>query len=263
MSLHLPAQAHPYLPTLWCLFDGNSLYLQQNQLPDAPPGPHTTPQFIGHNDAANLYSAELIGPAPADWQKVTLRQALYTLPAEYSALLARAAQLRRFCQTHRYCGACGGPSQAHLHDQGRHCPACGEVYYPRLSPAMMVLITRGREILLARSPHFAPGMYSALAGFVEPGETLEACVHREAFEEVGVRLHNLRYATSQSWPFPHSLMLAFVAEYHSGDITPQAGEIEDAAWFDIDALPAIPPERSIAYFLITEHIRHLRSPAAC
>lgn len=263
MSLHLPTQAHPDLPTRWCLFDGNSLYLQDSQLPATPPGPHSPPRYIGHNDAANLYSAELIGPAPAGWQQVTLRQALYALPADTSALLARAAQLRRFHQTHRYCGACAGPLQAHLHDQGRHCPACGEVYYPRLSPAMMVLITRGREVLLARSPHFAPGMYSALAGFVEPGETLEACVHREAFEEVGVRLHTPRYAMSQSWPFPHSLMLAFVAEYHSGDITPQPGEIEDAAWFDIDALPVIPPERSIAYFLITEHIQQLRSqPAA-
>ena len=256
--LHLPPHPHPTLPDLWCLFNGEQLYLQNDALPGAPGQAHTAVRYIGHNDAANLYSAELIGPPPANWQAVSLRQAIYTLPADMSALLARAAQLHRFARSHRFCGVCASPLQPNRHDLGRQCPSCGELYYPRLSPAMMVLITRGRELLLARSPHFAPGMYSALAGFVEAGESLEACVHREAFEEVGVRIHNLRYAMSQSWPFPHSLMLAFVADYLDGDITPQAGEIEHAAWFDIDQLPGLPAARSIAHHLIHQHIRQLR-----
>lgn len=257
-TLHLPSHAHPDLPNLWCLFEGELLYLPHGQLPDAPPGAHTAAHYIGHNDAANLYSADLVGPPPAHWQAVSLRQAIYTLPAEFSALLARAAQLRRFRRSHRYCGACATPLQQNRHDHGLQCPSCGELYYPKLSPAMMVLITRGRELLLARSPHFAAGMYSALAGFVEAGESLEACVHREAFEEVGVRIGNLRYAMSQSWPFPHSLMLAFIADYQDGDIVPQAGEIEHAAWFDIDALPDLPAPRSIAHQLIAHHVAHLR-----
>ncbi|XLM19642.1 NAD(+) diphosphatase, partial [Chromobacterium piscinae] len=150
---------------------------------------------------------------------------------------ARAAQLRQFLRNHRFCGHCATPLAVSADQLGRHCPSCGQVYYPRISPAMMVLVHRGRELLLARSPHFTPGVYSALAGFVEPGETLEECVHRETWEEVGIKVKNLRYAFSQSWPFPHSLMLAFTAEYDSGDIRPQEGEIEDAGWFDIDALP--------------------------
>jgi NAD+ diphosphatase len=105
-------------------------------------------------------------------------------------------------------------------------------------------------LLLARSPHFLPGVYSALAGFVEPGETVEQCVHRETQEEVGVRVKNLRYVCSQSWPFPHSLMLAFTAEYDGGDIRPQPGEIEDAGWYHIDTLPTIPAQLSVAYQLI-------------
>lgn len=257
--LQLPSQADPSLPNLWCLFDGQQLYLQDGQLPAHPPEAHTGTRFIGHNHAANLFSAELLGAPPAGWQAHTLRQALYVLPPDMTSLLARAAQLRRFEQSHRFCGACATPLQQNHHDLGKRCPSCGEHYYPRLSPAMMVLITRGRQLLLARSPQFAPGMYSALAGFVEAGESLEACVHREAFEEVGVRIHNLRYVMSQSWPFPHSLMLAFVADYLEGDITPQPGEIEHAAWFDIDALPGLPAARSIAHHLIHGHVANLKA----
>ena len=254
MSLNLPSQPSPLLPIQWCVFDGNGLYLQHDKLPATPPANHTGSRYIGHNATANLFATELLGAPPADWQLLSLRQALLTLPADYTAMLARAAQLRRFDHSHRYCGACAAPLLANSNDHGKHCPSCGELYYPRLSPAMMVLIYRDNEVLLARSPHFAPGMYSALAGFVEAGESVEECVHREAFEEVGVRVRKLRYMRSQSWPFPHSLMLAFTAEYDSGDITPQPGEIEDAAWFPVDQLPLTPPPRSIAHFLLQDYL---------
>ena len=114
----------------------------------------------------------------------------------------------------------------------------------------MALVRRGSQILLARSPHFPPGMYSALAGFVEPGESLEQCLAREVAEEVGVRISNSRYFASQSWPFPHSLMIAFVCEYESGELKPQAGEIEEANWFDLLHLPKLPSRISIARRLI-------------
>jgi NAD+ diphosphatase len=126
----------------------------------------------------------------------------------------------------------------------------------------MVLVRRGQELLLARSPHFPEGMFSALAGFVEAGETLEQTVEREVFEEVGVRVARLRYFGSQSWPFPNSLMIAFVADYAGGDITPQPGEIEAADWFAIDALPRLPNAVSIARRLIDATVAELRGPAS-
>jgi NAD+ diphosphatase len=123
---------------------------------------------------------------------------------------------------------------------------------------MMVLIWRPGEVLLARSPRFAKGTYSALAGFVEPGETIEECVIREAYEEVGVRITDLRYYGSQSWPFPHSLMIAFTARWESGDIVPQPEEIEDAQWFSVDELPGIPARFSISGHLIRDAVAALR-----
>ncbi|AOY02328.1 hypothetical protein BJP62_12050 [Jeongeupia sp. USM3] len=171
---------------------------------------------------------------------------------------ARARQLLSWLRDHRHCGRCGTATKVAEHEAAAICPACAHRMYPRVSPAMMVLIRRGRELLLARSPHFKPGVYSALAGFVEPGETLEACVHRETMEEVGVTINGLRWFASQSWPFPHSLMLAFHADYVGGDIVPQEGEIEDARWFDIDALPELPAQASIARRLIDDAIAEVR-----
>ena len=134
------------------------------------------------------------------------------------------------------------------------CDACESQHYPRLSPSMIVLVTRGDEILLARSPRFVAGVYSTLAGFVEPGESVEHCVAREVREEVGLEVRNLQYLGSQGWPFPHSLMLGFHAEYAGGEIVMQADEIEDARWFRVDDLPPLPAPRSIARYLIDLYV---------
>ena len=131
--------------------------------------------------------------------------------------------------------------------------------YPRMSPAMMVSITRGRELLLGRGINFPPGRYSALAGFLEAGETIEQCVHREVMEEVGLRIHNLSYFGSQSWPFPNSLMIAFHAEYRDGEIDYDPSELADAQWFDIDDLPQMPPRLSVARALLDETIHRIRN----
>ncbi|TCP12132.1 NAD+ diphosphatase [Crenobacter luteus] len=251
MPFVIPAAADPALPDRFCLFDDGAVLLIDGALPGAEAAgwPVAGRRFLGVHAGANLYLGELVGAAPAGvW--LPLRAALTQLPADDVPALARAAQIRRFQKTHRLCGACGTPLAQHAHDQGRGCPSCGEVYYPRVSPAMMLTVTRGDEILLARSPHFQPGVYSAIAGFVEPGETLEDCVRRECFEEVGVYIGAPVYLGSQSWPFPHSLMLAFTAEYAGGELTPQEGEIEDARWFARDALPATPNKPSIAHWLI-------------
>lgn len=135
------------------------------------------------------------------------------------------------------------------------CPSCGLLAYPRISPAVMVLVRSGRRLLLARSPHFKPGVFSALAGFVEPGETLEQCAAREVREEVGIEIAQLRYFGSQPWPFPNSLMVAFLAEHAGGEITPDPAEIEAADWFTADALPLLPDPVSISRRLIEAALR--------
>jgi NAD+ diphosphatase len=151
---------------------------------------------------------------------------------------------------HQFCGQCGSPTERKTTEHAMQCPQCGLVVYPRISPAVMVLVRDGDKLLLARSPRFKPGVFSALAGFVEPGETLEQCAAREVREEVGVEIKNLRYFASQPWPFPNSLMVAFYADYAGGQITPDPTEIEAADWFSIDALPELPDPVSISRRLI-------------
>ena len=216
----------------------------------------TTRHYLGQLDGLDCWTHTL-PQAPAGWHPTPLRAAMMQMPAPLMGLAGRAAQVLEWDRAHRFCGVCATPTVLHGQDRARHCPACRHVVYPRLSPAMMVLVTRGRELLLARSPHYAPGMFSALAGFVEAGESLEDCVHREVAEEVGVTVQNLRYYGSQSWPFPHSLMLAFTAEWTGGEIVPEAQEIEAAAWFDVAALPGIPARFSVAGHLIRDTVAAL------
>ena len=163
----------------------------------------------------------------------------------------RAVQTAEWGRTHRFCGRCGTPTAPSPGERGLKCPSCGLVAYPRVAPAMITLITRGergpdQEALLARGANFPVPMYSCLAGFVEPGEDLEGAVVREVKEEVGVDVDDVRYVGSQPWPFPHSLMVGFRANYVGGDIVCEEGEILDANWYRKDDLPMIPPEISIA-----------------
>jgi NAD+ diphosphatase len=219
--------------------------------PDAP-----TRHYLGRLGGLDAWAFEL-DAIPEGWRSVPLRTAMMQWPALHGGLAGRAAQVIDWDRTHRFCGVCGTPTERQAHERSRRCPACGHSAYPRLAPAMMVLIWRPGQVLLARSPRFAKGTYSALAGFVEPGETIEECVMRESFEEVGVRVKDLRYYGSQSWPFPNSLMIAFTARWDSGEIVPQADEIEDAQWFSLDDLPGIPPRFSISGHLIRDSIAAL------
>ena len=184
---------------------------------------------------------------------------------EAFALVGRASQLLDWQKNHRFCGRCGMPTERKPTEFAMACPACGLLVYPRISPAVMVLIGRGqgraRELLLARSPHFREGMFSALAGFVEAGETLEQAAVREVREEVGVAITNLRYFHSQPWPFPDSLMLAFFADHAGGEIVRDPAEIEAAGWFSLDSLPPLPNPESIARRLIDAAIAEIRSSA--
>lgn len=169
-------------------------------------------------------------------------------------LASRAVQLAEWSRTHRYCGVCATPMQ---HKQGERCyvcPQCGMMAYPRISPAMMVLIRKGESVLLAMHTQSPYKRYTALAGFLEAGESIEDAIHREVHEEVGLRVHNLRYFGSQSWPFPHSLMLAFTADYLDGEIRIDPSEIADARWFGPDdEWPEMPIGVSIAAQLVNAH----------
>ena len=170
----------------------------------------------------------------------------------------RAVQLVEWERTHRFCGRCATPTEEAMGERARRCPACGLLAFPRLAPAIITLIERGDgRALLARGRTFPIPMYSCLAGFVEPGETLEEAVHREVREEVGVEIDNVRYWASQPWPFPHSLMLGFNADWTGGDIVIDPTEIVDAQWYSADDLPAIPPGISIARRLIDDWVERV------
>ena len=221
-------------------------------------------QYLGVLGEQHCLACELPkeSTAPTGWEFRGLRALYGALDEAHFALAGRALQVVDWDRTHLYCGRCGTPTRLRAEERSRECPKCGLVSYPRLAPALMALIRRApNEILLGRSARFAPGMYSALAGFAEPGETLEQCLHREVFEEVGIRVKNLRYFASQPWPFPHSLMIAFIADYESGEINPDPTEIEAAQWFRIDALPKLPMPISIARRLIDAAIAEMAAGA--
>ncbi|MBC9250311.1 NADH pyrophosphatase [Pseudomonas alcaligenes] len=236
------------------LADGNGVlfpreWLKRQDLPIA------AEHGLGRFNDEPVWLLQLNHPAELPgcfWQG--LRQ--FMLQADYPTfrMLSFAEQVATWSEQHRFCGRCGSATQQVAGERCMRCPQCELDSYARISPSMIVLVTRGDEILLARSPRFVPGVYSTLAGFVEPGESAEECVAREVREEVGIEVQNLQYLGSQGWPFPHSLMLGFHAEYAAGEIVPQADEIEDARWFPIEQLPPLPMQRSIARYLIDSYL---------
>ena len=172
------------------------------------------------------------------------------LPDDHFAIAGRAIQIVEWDRTHRYCGRCAEPTHDEPRERAKRCTSCGLLAFPRISPAVIVRISRGDEILLAHGTRFPEAFYSVLAGFVEPGESLEETVAREVREEVGIKVQNVRYFASQPWPFPNSLMVGFTAEYAGGELAPDPEEIVDVRWFPADELPHIPPRLSIARWLI-------------
>ena len=208
--------------------------------------------YLGQLDGRSCYAVDLLEGtvAPEGMAFEGLRKVYERLDEDLFWLAGRALQIVDWDRTHRFCGQCGIPLRPRKTERAKECPQCGLLQFPRLSPAVIVLVERGHQLLMARSRHFAPGIYSVLAGFVEPGETLEEAVEREILEEVGIRVKEIRYFGSQPWPFPHSLMIAFTATYAGGEISVNEEEIEDAGWFTADHLPGQPGKISIARRLI-------------
>ncbi|MDX1495172.1 MAG: NAD(+) diphosphatase [Longimicrobiales bacterium] len=194
-------------------------------------------------------------PVPDGYRLDGLRVAFHSLEEADFRAAGAARQKVQWRLSTRYCSGCASPLEATPGQEALRCPSCGRLHFPPVSPAVIVLVEREGMALLGRSPRFDEGVYSTLAGFVEPGESLEECVHREIAEEVGVRVTNLRYFGSQPHPFPHSLMVGFVADWLEGDIRIDEEEIEDARWFPPDDLPVLPHPMSIARALIEDFVR--------
>lgn len=220
-----------------------------------------TPVYIGTLGDLFYYATEVpvsVTP-PFGWQPSPIRELSGKVPDSDMAIASYAVRILDYDRSTAFCGRCGAKTLPLTTERGRICTTCNHIIYPRISPAIIVLIKKGKEILLARSPRSPPGVFSVIAGFNEPGENLEQTVHREVGEEVGIAVRNLRYFGSEPWPFPDSLMIGFVADYAGGDIRVDNQEIEAAHWFTRDTLPPyLPPfplKTSISRALIEAWIR--------
>ncbi|MFH2132032.1 MAG: NAD(+) diphosphatase [bacterium] len=202
-------------------------------------------QYLGLLDGRHCYSAEL--PLNAPWPEsasfADLRRLHGIMDADFLKAAVNGVQVVNWDQTFQFCGRCGTPTENKTDERAKICPACGLVNFPRLSPAIMAAVIKDNQILLANGRGFPDHFFSVLAGFAEPGETLEECLAREVKEEVGLEVKNIHYFGSQPWPFPHSLMIAFSAEYLSGEICVDGEEIMKADWFAADSLPFRPDSR--------------------
>ena len=187
---------------------------------------------------------------------VVLRDLLAVAGEEVFSLACRAVQLLDWQNTHRFCGTCGEPNQATDKEHAMTCHGCNINNYPRISPCVIVLVTRADQCLLARNASWGANRFSALAGFLEAGESAEQALHREVFEEVGVEIDNIRYVGSQSWPYPGQLMLGFIADAVTDEIKVDGIEIVEADWFRYDQLPGtIAPSGIMAGRLIQEYVQ--------
>nr|WP_113869448.1 NAD(+) diphosphatase [Brenneria salicis]NMN93383.1 NAD+ diphosphatase [Brenneria salicis ATCC 15712 = DSM 30166]RBP57706.1 NAD+ diphosphatase [Brenneria salicis ATCC 15712 = DSM 30166]RLM28727.1 NADH pyrophosphatase [Brenneria salicis ATCC 15712 = DSM 30166] len=237
----------------WVVSDAGQIWLPQGELPQ------------GSGSSWSLQGA--IGRKIGEWQGLpvwliclskekgmtSVRQ-LIDQDVGLFQLAGRGVQLAEFYRSHRFCGYCGHEMVRSKTELACLCHHCKERYYPQIAPCIIVAIRRGDEILLAQHNRHRGKMYTVLAGFVEVGETLEQTAAREVMEESQIQIKNLRYISSQPWPFPHSLMMAFMADYAGGEIKHDPKELRDAAWFRYDRLPLLPPSGTVARRLIEDTV---------
>ncbi|MDP2227128.1 MAG: NAD(+) diphosphatase [Moraxellaceae bacterium] len=256
---------------LWMVFQGHRLLLADDPAASVLPElrdaswlglPEISRHYLGTLDGKGLYAVAVADDVlpPEGYRFEDLRRLLGQVDDSLFGVAGRAFQILEWDRNHRHCGRCGTLTAADARgERSKVCPACGFSQYPRINPCVIVVVTRGEELLLARAQRFNRPMYSALAGFIEAGESAEETLVREVQEEVGVQVGAPRYFGSQSWPFPGNLMLGFHAEYRSGDIVLQEEEIADARFFHFSELPPIPPAGSIAHALIQDFVARCRA----
>jgi len=246
---------------LWFAFRGDRMLVRDGEAPSRLAGNPAAlgldvlfEEEIGVLEGRRCFAVEVEGEAPAGFSFQDLRSLFGVLDERSFMMAGRATQVITWNVMHCFCGRCGTRTDRGVETErfSRICPKCGALYFPRLNPAAIVLVHRADEVLLARAPQFPEGMYSTLAGFVEPGETVEQTVAREVREEVGVEVKNITYFGSQPWPFPNSLMVAFTAEWAGGELSIEPLEVEDAGWYKADELPQLPPKISIARAMIDD-----------
>jgi NAD+ diphosphatase len=248
-------------PAYWFAFSGYKLLVEVTEKGFRVPVAvdrasfHLTPvrsQYLGLLNGKPCYSAECspAAPAPVSMEFKGLRGLFGDLGEELFSIAGRALLIMDWDRTHQFCGQCGTPTADKTSERAKVCTQCGLVDYPRMSPAIIVAVKKGEQLLLARASRFPDGLYSVIAGFVEPGESLEECLQREVREETGIEVNHIRYFGSQAWPFPNSLMIGFTADHARGEIAIDGREVVDAGWFAAENLPTIPERLSIARRLI-------------
>jgi len=254
---------------LWFIFSREKVLVQMidrdtlavsTRSPESLGLPAAFTRYLGRHGMTDCFVAELAEPAdgreaPPGMQFRGLRSLFGATDEDMFSLAGKSLQIVHWHREHRFCGGCGTAMVDRSTELAREGPNCSLISHPRLSPAVIMAVVREDKILLAHSPHFPEGMYSTLAGFVEPGETLEEAVGREVWEETGIEVDNIRYIASQPWPFPHSLMIGFSAMYAGGEIRIDNKEIEAAGWFGVHELPHLPSKVSIARLLIDNFIK--------
>ncbi|OBU19950.1 NAD(+) diphosphatase [Photobacterium aquimaris] len=236
----------------WCVIRNGKLLLQNGSLPLCSSEElicsTETKRFIGDFDSIAVYwLVDESGFSDNDF--FNLRE-LLGCDSRLFALAGRAIQLNYMIQSQRFCCHCGHPLQLDTKVLAMHCSGCESLHYPRVSPCIIVAVRKGNQLLLAQHPRHKTGMYTVIAGFIEPGETAEQCVAREVLEETGIIVKNIRYFDSQPWAFPSNLMLGFIADYAGGDIKPDYEELTDAIWATAEQLPDVAPIGTIARRLI-------------
>ena len=219
-------------------------------------------QFLGFLNNKPCYLSELTSESKIDdgTMLTPLRNLLGRIPDSLFTVCSRSIQLSEWYKNNQFCGACGSKMQRHNTERAMYCECNNLLIYPKISPCIIVLVTKGEELLLAHNKNFPGAFYSTLAGFIEAGESAESAIHREIYEEVKIKVKNIKYYGSQSWPFPSPLMLGYHAEYLEGDITPDGEEIDSADWFNYRKLPQVPTGNiSISGQLIESYIDRLKN----
>lgn len=245
----------------WCVVSGSEVWLVDNAIPygtaqDLSLPANSAIEIGRYNNAPVLWLN--VAEVERDMELVSLRECLH-FPSELFLLLSKAVQYSHMTQTMRFCPLCGGRNHLNHNQLAMQCKDCRTLHYPRIFPCIIVAVRKEKQILLAQHPRHRNGMYTVIAGFLEVGETLEQCVAREVKEETGVNVKNIEYFASQPWAFPSSMMMGFTAEYESGVLKPDYSELSDAQWFDIDDLPPVAPEGTIARALITNTVATIKS----